>query len=68
MPSGESHLFVGLIHDTFRMYRMPRRTHYDRYLIGGDVAEGMDQGDYCVAYVLDRNCLAGGDGVPRTCG
>lgn len=44
----------GLIHDTFRMYRMPRRTHYDRYVIGGDVAEGLDQGDYSVAYVLDR--------------
>lgn len=44
----------GLIHDTFRLFRMPRRTHYDRYVIGADVAEGLDQGDYSVAYVLDR--------------
>jgi hypothetical protein len=44
---GEGHFFL---------VRRPRKTHFNRYAIGADVATGVagGEGDYCVAYVIDR--------------
>ena len=38
----------------FLLYALPKPGYYNRYVIGADVAEGLAQGDYSVAYVLDR--------------
>lgn len=37
----------------FLLRRLPRGGYHGRYVIGADVAKGLEQGDYSVAYVYD---------------
>lgn len=61
-PERQSYEFRAGEAGGLRVWRYPDRLtreayaqpHYRRYVIGADVAEGLERGDYSAAYVLDR--------------